>query len=41
MEGNRPRNETARVNNLVTGSERHVNGTWTEEAEFPQTVNGA
>lgn len=41
MEGNRPRSETAGVNNIVTGSGRDINGTWTEEAEFPQTVNGA
>lgn len=41
MEGNRPRNETAGVNNIVTASERNINGTWPEEAEFPQTVNGA
>jgi len=27
MEGNRPRNETAGVNNLVTGSERDIDGT--------------
>lgn len=40
-EGNRPRNETAGVNDVVSRSERDIKGTWTEEAEFPQTVHSA